>query len=104
MKDIDRRIATEVMGWTPPTHWPDTVITYLIPPYSSCVKTAFIVVEKLRLTHRLWLHAEDPLGYTADFVPYDADIGAKVYGESPAEAICLAALALKEGLADFKNR
>jgi hypothetical protein len=97
--ELDRAVAERVMGFTPLLHdfgsaWEgdDNEICESIPPYSTSIAAAWLVVEKMAtLGHRLCLlQVRDRLRWHADFLREREYMGS---GQTAPEAICRAALA-----------
>jgi hypothetical protein len=101
-REIDRRIALEVMGKVPcgdPTMVADGsgLLGYTIPHYSTDVFRAMQVVERMRAnrgTFRVWPGTNPANAYVVEFGKATDDGGPKGQAESSSfcEAVCLAAL------------
>lgn len=110
-RELDARIAIEIMGWarlaTPfnteqavivPPGWTDLSakrwlghpLLELVPPYSTDIAAAWPVAEKLRETHgEVWIRSTESGWWNCRI----AETGVNRSAPTAPEAICLAALA-----------
>lgn len=99
-KELDMLVAEKIMGWDPDFEWPhrftdeDGCTHDRAPEYTTEIRFAWEVVEKLRDDFWFGLHTTNGGGWEACFD--NTFIGQYVEGAGTAEmAICLAALRVK---------
>ena len=104
-RDLDALIAEKVMGWRVLSTWEPGVPKHLLngngcevvppefTPYSTDIAAALEVVGHLdRWCFRLEFNTLAPTAWTAEFPGVLTKDSVKGAGDSPAHAICLAAL------------
>lgn len=108
-RELDALIAEKIMGWTEVTNkrhadgswsgvrhdWQSPVVDD-VPHYSTKIKSAWKVVEKMRSNYELDL-SDHILFWTARFTKMKDTIPLVTEAPTAAHAICLAALKVIEG-------
>jgi hypothetical protein len=104
--EIDKLVAEKVMGWTfvsesnvwgevTLSHWIDakgkSQASFLLPHYSEDIKAAWLVVEKMQVTHNVTIQNIGATGYSCEFTIKYGGFHIAV-AETVPLAICLAAL------------